>query len=1191
MAQSRRQITSSGNPRFCIMTFYRLLWQTVRFHWRTSIAVLFGVIVATAVICGAMIVGDSVRESMRLMALARLGRIDQVLESPRFFREELAEDLGNRPEFQQDYSEIAPVISLVSSVQHAQQSETGAPSVVRAGKVNLFGVDERFWKLTEHGEFEVPVESEIVLSDRLARQLHVQAGDDVAIWLEIPSSLPRESLLGKRDANVTQLAVKVKSVLPEALGLGRLGLRPNQQLPLNAFLPLKTLQEALGVAKSRPTAQDRSGLPARVNSLYVASRTDGGRSPDAAKELTRRLASVLQMADLDLRLVDHPQQEYFALESTRMILDDYVSESALNLAKGIGGDDFPSSLTYIYLANELSTSHSNKTFSMYSVIAGMDFQAEPPFGPYQFIGPAPKNNPLADDEIVINSWLAKDLQAKLGDTIRVKYHVIGSRGELPEEVKEFKLAGILKFEGTLAADRGVTPEVKGITNVKTLDKWDAPFKMDYARITDRDHAYWNQYKATPKAFVSLATAQKLWQSRYGKLTSIRFARPSGKPWKDIEDLASKMLINHVNLERLGMAFAPVKAIGLQAAAGTNDFGGLFIGFSLFLIVSAAALVRLLFKLGIERRASEIGLLQAMGFSPRQVSRLLFCEGLLIVIVGAILGVVAGVGYASLMIYGLKTWWVKAIGTKFLVVSIQPFSLMLGFVISCVVASLTLWRAFGQLRNISVRGLMSGQILPAPTAASASKSSFRSARIAVICGVLTVLFSGGSILGVIPDTPGLGPLSWRTVAFFLGGMSCLVAGLSVLSWWLNRDGGIAVRGRGFAGLGRLGLRNASRNRSRSVTTVWLIASATFLIVAVAAGQRNPARETPEKFSGNGGFTLVAESSRPILFDLNSDEGRKKLNLSGPEFDAIWSAAGQPTIYPFRVKPGDDASCLNIYQSQLPTVLGAPRELIERGGFRFVGTGQSNPWTILTEPSTDGTVPVFGDMNTLMYSLHKGVGVTLGVPNDTEPQHKLKIAGMFDGAVFQGVLVCAESRFLDVFPEQAGFQYFLIEVPPEHADKISELLETRLEPYGFDAERVSDRLADFLAVQNTYLSTFQTLGGLGLLLGTLGLAAVMLRNVIERRAEIALLRSVGYSSKQVAGLILCETTVLLLWGLVVGTASALLAMLPHLLSIGADVPWASAGVMLSSVFVVGTLAALIAVRAALKLPVLATLRSEA
>lgn len=1173
------------------MTFFRLLLRTVQYHRQSSIAVLLGVMIATAVICGALIVGDSVRESLRLMTLARLGQIDHALQSPRFFREELSTDLSKLPQFQTDFTEAAPAISLVCGLQHAAGAKGGVTpgagtDITRAGKVNLFGIDDRFWKLTDHAEYVPPVDNEVVLSHRVAEQLSAAVGDDVSLWLEIPSTVPRESLLGKREAGTLQLTLKVKSILPEALGLGRLGLRPNQQLPLNAFVALRTLQDALKLNEVKPSFRDRTGAPARINTLFVAGRTDLGRSESGAEHLTTMLSSTLQLRDLDLRIVDHEQRGYFALESFRMILEDQVADLALEMA---AEREIPTSPAYVYLANELSTAKSDKTFSMYSVIAGLNFQDKPPFGPYEFIGPAPKV-PLAENEIVINEWLAEDLQAKLGDTVKVKYHLVGSRGEIPETSKDFKLVGILKFEEhSLARDRGVTPEVKGITDVKTLDKWDEPFPMNNARITDRDHAYWNLYRATPKAFVSLATAQKLWRSRYGKLTSLRIARLPGQDGQKMEALAGNMLLQGLPLDRLGLAFVPVKALGLQAAGGTTDFGGLFIGFSFFLIVSAAILVRLLFKLGIERRAAEVGLLQAVGFAPNRVARLLFLEGLFIVVAGSLLGLLAGIGYASLMIYGLKTWWVKAIGTKFLVVSVQPVSLVMGFLISCLVAGFAVWRAFGQLQAVSVRGLLGGQAHPEITLKNAAQTNRRSLRRLAISSTLAVLLIVGSVLGLIPDTQGLGPLSWRTVAFFLGGMSSLVAGLSALSWWLDRDHGQAVRGSGLLGLIRLSLRNASRNRSRSVLTVWLIASATFLIVAVAAGQRNPAKETPEKFSGNGGFTLVAESSQPILFDLNTAAGRGKLNLTDAVAEAIWKEA-QPKIYPFRVKPGDEASCLNIYQSQLPTVLGAPRELIERGGFRFVGMSQSNPWTVLNVKPESGAVPVLGDMNTLMYSLHKGVGVKLGVPNDQETQHQLQIAGMFDGAVFQGVLVASEERFLEVFPEQVGFQYFLIEVAPEHAAKLSTLLETRLEPFGFDAERVADRLADFLAVQNTYLSTFQTLGGLGLLLGTLGLGAVMLRNVLERRSEIALLKSIGFTSRQTAVLVLSENSVLLMWGLAVGTVSALLAMLPHLLSVGGDFPWDDAALMLIAVAVAGTLAALVAVRSAVRLPTLETLRRE-
>ncbi len=195
--------------------------------------------------------------------------------------------------------------------------------------------------------------------------------------------------------------------------------------------------------------------------------------------------------------------------------------------------------------------------------------------------------------------------------------------------------------------------------------------------------------------------------------------------------------------------------------------------------------------------------------------------------------------------------------------------------------------------------------------------------------------------------------------------------------------------------------------------------------------------------------------------------------------------------------------------MPTILGVPKSLIERGGFRFIGAREQNPWTLLEQPTADGTVPVFGDANTLQYSLHKAVGEAIDLPGG-DSKRSAKVVGMLDGSVFQGVLLMSEDNFRKLFPTVAGYRYFLIDVPGPAADgdRLSALLETQLTPYGFEAERVSDRLANFLAVQNTYLSTFETLGGLGLLLGTLGLATVMVRNVLERRGELALLSALGF-----------------------------------------------------------------------------------
>src|SRR6185369_15497092 len=77
------------------MSRWTLLFRTLLFHWRTNLAVGLGVVAGTAVIGGALIVGDSVRGSLRDMTLARLGKIDFALTGPRFFREKLPQELDS----------------------------------------------------------------------------------------------------------------------------------------------------------------------------------------------------------------------------------------------------------------------------------------------------------------------------------------------------------------------------------------------------------------------------------------------------------------------------------------------------------------------------------------------------------------------------------------------------------------------------------------------------------------------------------------------------------------------------------------------------------------------------------------------------------------------------------------------------------------------------------------------------------------------------------------------------------------------------------------------------------------------------------------------------------------------------------------------------------------------------------------
>jgi ABC-type antimicrobial peptide transport system permease subunit len=187
-----------------------------------------------------------------------------------------------------------------------------------------------------------------------------------------------------------------------------------------------------------------------------------------------------------------------------------------------------------------------------------------------------------------------------------------------------------------------------------------------------------------------------------------------------------------------------------------------------------------------------------------------------------------------------------------------------------------------------------------------------------------------------------------------------------------------------------------------------------------------------------------------------------------------------------------------------------------------------------------------------------------------------------------LLIAEYAFTRRFPGEAGHRVFLVDAPT--SSEVAGDLTRALSDFGFEAEPAADRLNRFNAVQNTYLNTFQVLGGLGLLLGSFGLGLVVMRNVQERRAELAVLGAVGFAPGRVEALVLREHRRLLLEGIWVGTASALLAVAPTLLQPGGGFPWAGIALVLAAVLANGLLWTWVATRRACGGPLLTALRGE-
>jgi hypothetical protein len=367
----------------------------------------------------------------------------------------------------------------------------------------------------------------------------------------------------------------------------------------------------------------------------------------------------------------------------------------------------------------------------------------------------------------------------------------------------------------------------------------------------------------------------------------------------------------------------------------------------------------------------------------------------------------------------------------------------------------------------------------------------------------------------------------------------------------------------------------------------------------------------KGGADGGFALLAESDLPVVRDLNSPEGRREvLDRLERQLTAAGRAPAEAKheveeakrlledddteVIAFRVRAGDDISCLNLYQPRRPRVLGVPERLVKRGGFAFAATAartpeeEANPWTILRRP--DGPIPAFGEKNTVEWMLKSGLGGVVRVPDHKGSEADLAIAGLLQDSVFQSSLLVSEGHFLRLYPDTEGYNYFLIRTPGGREGEMKRLLERALAGRGIEVTPTAQRLEEYLAVENTYLTTFQALGGLGLVLGTLGLAAVLLRGVWERRAELALLRALGFRRLTLAWLVLAENGFLLLLGLAAGTASALVAVAPHLVSGAGSLPWLGLVGLLGVVLLVGLAAGAAAVAATLRAPLVPALRRE-
>jgi ABC-type lipoprotein release transport system permease subunit len=1112
-------------------------------YWRTNLAVVLGVATTVAVLTGALLVGDSVRVSLRNLFLLRLGQTSYVIAADSLFPEDLAERLQHNSNFPASLAATAPLITLEGLITHEKSGRRGS-------NIQVYGVDDRFWQF--HGraaQSDTLQGRTLLVSASLAEEFAAATGDTLLVRVQKPSDVPVDSLHGRKDDLGRSMRFTVGGILT-AQELGEFSLRPTQGAVRAVFLPLDQLQGDLQ-------------QEARVNTAIVSAQ-EPVASENEAQQLAAALRNAATLEDYGLTVSPLEGSHDFALRSEKLLIEDPLAAAARAVAENQG---LAATSHYSYLATTIRIGRREIPYSMVTAID--------PVPNYFSFSPG-ENTQLPP--LWLNQWAANDLRARPGMVVELEYYLWEDGGQLLTDTAKFELRGIVPMRG-FAIDKDLAPDYPGITDADTVGDWDPPFPIDLQRVRPKDEAYWDRYRSAPKAFVPLRAGQDLWRSRYGQITGVRFTPPEDTPLLDAMAAYEKNLGSALRPEQAGFTIYPARAEGTTASRGAVNFGEYFFYFSFFLVVSALLITGLFFKLGVEQRLREIGLLQAVGFPREQVARLFLTEGFLLSFIGSVLGLAGAIGYSSLMMYGLRTWWVDAVGTTFLTLQVSFTTLALGGIAGVFAALLTIHWTLRSLRPLSTRNLLAGSLQPLLTAATRTNTI---RMLGPASALLALALLVASWMGWLNQVAG----------FFGSGTLLLISLMSFLSGWLSGGQRQLLAGNGYKGLARLGFRNASWRPGRSLLCIALIASSTFIVVAVDSFRHDDSAPSLDPASGTGGYPLLAETLLPLAFDPNTPEGKEQLNLSDNDLAVLEAVR----FTSFRLRPGEDASCLNLYQPRDPKVLAVPPEFHESPRFAFQSSlaetpeEQANPWRLLEREFSDGAIPAIADANSMTYILHLGLGDDFVLTRHSGEQVHFRMVAALSDSIFQSELLVSQENFLQVFPHEQGFRFFLLETPPETAGQVTEVLEAGLSDNGFDITATGERLAAFHRVENTYLSTFQTLGGLGLLLGTVGLAAVLLRNVLERRRELALLRAVGFRPADLAFLVLAENALLLAGGLVSGVVSALLAIAPALLSRGGVPPVLSLGGLLLAVLVTGLAASLLAVRVVLRAPLLPVLRTE-
>jgi putative ABC transport system permease protein len=1061
--------------------------------WYYKKPVLYQVLIIAllcAVITGSLLTGSSVKASLKRSCSERLGNTNFLISSGvRYIDSSLADRLN----VSYDISSIG-ILEINGYCQ-------GMNSQKVASGIHIYGINSGFFRF--HGRDSVLIkQGEIAVNKRLAQYLGLKTGDELILRFNGISEIPADSPFAPAKGISTSVVLKVGSIL-EPENIGNFSLSISQILPLNVFINMSDL----------PGGDDNK---LKINRVLIENTKELSK-----EQIFNELKKVLKPSDIGLKLRFIKNTDEFELISDRIFIEKTLIEQIEKV--------IPSSAPVItYLGNKFKTRSGSTPYSFISAL---------PSSLYPEIS--------GGNEILISSWLAKDLNANEKDTLELYWYSPDSLNKLIERSNKFIIKRIVDMHG-IWSDSLLMPDFPGISGSASCTDWDAGVPIRMNEIRQKDEIYWNKFRGTPKAFISYVRGKELWGNNFGPATAMRF--PAEMQKKEIED----KLNGSFDPGKSGFTITNLSDDSAKAANESVDFGTLFLSLGFFLILASIVLLSFAVSTYFDSKKGQITTLFAIGFNNRWIGNLIFLESGFISLAGCLTGALAGSLVNILITKALNTVWQGAVQTDTLksFISLQPF--LIGFISTFILTMVFMMvKIKFYLNNLNRIEKEYHHRL------SSEKNLF----FLIVSSFSAIAFFALSFFNTEKEIA----LSFAAGTVLLVAMILFIRQLFLLTRVKRPDKQNKLRG--------LSILYYSCYPSHAITPILFISAGIFAVFITGANKMNFDVNNLKRSDGTGGYLLWCENAIPIKEDISTISGKKALGLDDEEISSMSYVLA-------RRSSDDDASCLNLNHVTAPPLLGIdPGDFIFKGSFSFVkrlsDSRFDNSWQFLNFASENNIIYGIADQTVLEWGLKIKTGDTLKLRAENGQPLNIIIAGGLKSSIFQGYVLIGMKNFAKYYPSVSGSNIILVDGKPEQLDIYKNILGGRLDNHGINIEKTTDRLASFYEVTNTYLSVFGMFGALGMITGIAGLGFVLLRNYNHRKREFALMLATGFPVKKIRGMLLSEMILILCAGVLMGVISAIIATLPSLTS-SPDIPWLFLSLMILAIILTGLVALVIAVK---------------